>query len=295
MDTIHFDDVDSQKWYFQKATAIFGDIPISRQMFCTVGVGTNGTYEIYMYGGLDPSKYALSGTYAPSLPGFQWYRFDDTNGTSRIAHQCALAGNRQKISVGGFSSQQTNCDIRGTTEDPALKGLQVLNLQTMSWSDTYEPSVPAYDTPSYLKAWDEKGALSSVSWGSDQVKSLFVNGTMAGIAIGVVALLAAVAAIVTSWCRRLRRAWLQARIPSSESDNAPDGYFKPELDASARYGYSLAKFPTGSSKLQVQEMRSSAPEIYEMPTSSPMVEMSTTSPMVEMSSSPHARVYEPPR
>lgn len=166
MNNISFYDAAADRWHWQTAT---GDaLPGGRHGHCSVGVaGSNGTYEIFVYGGHDPtaSPEVLSDVWVLTLPGFRWFRADaasDPAATSRRwMHACALAGRRQMISVGGVSLYAGGFELASPPADPWPQGIAVLDLQAMKWADKYDPVAPPYDSPDVVKAWYSNGYVGS--------------------------------------------------------------------------------------------------------------------------------------
>ncbi|KAH8664155.1 hypothetical protein BX600DRAFT_436717 [Xylariales sp. PMI_506] len=167
----------TRKWYSQPTT---GSMPTPRQSFCTVGVpGPNGTYEIFIYGGISSDVYAtLDDIYVLSLPGFVLFQ-SPVSGTPRQNQACVNIPRRnsnQMLVVGGTDG------ILGYPKsyvdpDPWSQGLGIFNMTAMSWAAGYDPDAPDYDSPQIVKDWYDQGGLDAVVWASDEIKGLFIEGT----------------------------------------------------------------------------------------------------------------------
>ena len=96
----------SQKWQYQKVT---GDIPAKVKYPCVVGQeGDDGTYEIFLYGGLgirgQTATIEQSGSvHVLSLPSFNWVKEDTSPDFGRIWPTCQVIGNRHMAVVGGMT------------------------------------------------------------------------------------------------------------------------------------------------------------------------------------------------
>jgi hypothetical protein len=174
-------DLETNKWYSQPVT---GSKPTTRERHCSVGVqGLNGTYEIFIYGGAsDQTDSTSSDVYVLSLPGFVMFKSPNV-GTPRQDFTCVTVGkngsstaNRQMLVVGG-SNGWLGFPKSVTDPDPWKQGLAIFDLTEMSWSSSYDPDTADYDSPEVVKTWYSQGGVASVSWSSDELKTLFVGGT----------------------------------------------------------------------------------------------------------------------
>lgn len=115
-----------------------------------------------------------------------------------MGHQCVVGGvgNRQMISIGGFN--EMNDDGRSWKRvDHWANGVGVLDLPSMTWTNAYNATAAAYDSPPVVQEWYNKAYvvivtraillclltdsrnLESVVWSSDEVKSVFMAGSSA--------------------------------------------------------------------------------------------------------------------
>ncbi|KAH8663296.1 hypothetical protein BGZ61DRAFT_321567, partial [Ilyonectria robusta] len=145
---ITFYDPVQNQWYWQEAS---GDVPRGRELFCAVGVEGNGTYDIYVYGGLDRATGTLSDVSVLSIPGFQWFSLDVTS-PSRLRHACALVGKSQMLVSGGLTGEWD-----WTVPDPWAQALGIFDLNTWEWSDKYDADADAYGSPDTITNWYSGG------------------------------------------------------------------------------------------------------------------------------------------
>lgn len=160
-------------WYWQLATGARGDvdIPPAALMFCSViATATNsGSVEIFIYGGHNDtftqgraddqptsaniaSAAAFNAVYVLSLPGFIWFRVNDTSAQPRTGHTCERIGTRSMISIGGLNPAQNFSDAVNAT-DTWYQGIGVFDMVNLSWTGTYDPNAPPYKVPDAVAAW----------------------------------------------------------------------------------------------------------------------------------------------
>ncbi|XXG98993.1 hypothetical protein Hte_005326 [Hypoxylon texense] len=164
------------KWYSQLTS---GMRPPQVERACSVGVeGPNNTYEIFIYGGTsDQWGLISSDVYVLSLPGFVFFKAD-SRGTPRADHACVVVGKgkRQMLSYGGVDGG-SGLRSSTTTPDPWRQGIGIFDMTEMKWMDSYDPNATNYDVPADVNDWYERGGMNNVTWTSDEVKQLFVNGS----------------------------------------------------------------------------------------------------------------------
>ena len=187
--TINIYDPSNKTWYNQTAT---GDIPESRDRFCSVGVaGDNGTYELFIHGGhvagtTDPSEsgseaqsqqeLALDEVFVLTLPGFNWIKANYTPANPRIEHSCNLVGQSQMLIIGGLDPADTASIKSENQTDPNKQGLGIFDLHGMSFSSSYNADAPDYTSPHAVKAWyKQNGGLYPATWTDSSVEALFVK------------------------------------------------------------------------------------------------------------------------
>ncbi|KAK1974288.1 hypothetical protein LZ30DRAFT_416493 [Colletotrichum cereale] len=142
-----FLDPVTRKWYSQATT---GNPPTARAGFCSVGVnGTNGTYEIFVFGGTNEEKrITYDDVFVLSLPGFTWTQIIYNPANPRRYHSCAIVGNRQMLSVGGTDGQTA-----WSTVDPWPQGLGLFDMTDWTWKTDYDANAEAYETSSIIRDW----------------------------------------------------------------------------------------------------------------------------------------------
>ena len=250
-DRIYIYDPSSKIFYNQTATGT--SIPSPRERFCSVGVpGSNGTYEIFIYGGQDPKvadprqQTNISDVvYVLSLPGFVWFQADFPATSARIMHSCNVVGKggSQMIVVGGLDPTATNISI--ATRDPWSNGINIFDMSKLRWKDSYVPNDAKYQTPGVITEWYATHGRYP-SFQNATLQSLFTQtpalspsatpqqphpdnhsniGAIVGGVIGGVVVLAIVAvAAVVIW--RSPPRWRNQRTQQGE-------FRKPELDTQA--------------------------------------------------------------
>lgn len=285
---ITFFDPGARKTYYQQAT---GDIPPSpRSEFCSAGwQNTDGGYEIFIFGGDNKAgqgdpKYRDA--YILSLPGFVWFKVPEPPAGARAWHSCVAVGKRQILSIGGVGSSMSEKDL-------APHGLLLFDMTAMKWKDDYDANLGPYERSNLVKSFYKSGSLDKVAWSSDVVKSLFVKeassgggngnmndsdtqesgklgistGSIAGIAVGGVIALAAIAAVV--WFFRRRKQQARSNDISNqenfyqEQTPPPPNYPQDPVEVSSSPRYSELASPGGS--YAVPEKHTRTAEYAELP------------------------------
>ncbi|OHW93117.1 kelch repeat protein [Colletotrichum incanum] len=162
-----FFDPITRNWYWQQTT---GNAPTARRGFCSVGVnGTNGTYEIFIFGGTNTeTSKTYDDVFVLSLPGFVWSQviYEATN--PRRYHCCAVIGRRQMLSVGGTDGQ-----TGWSGADPWPQGLGLFDMTDWTWKTSTMPTQKITKVQSTIQDWYKNNGINSVKWSSDKVKALF--------------------------------------------------------------------------------------------------------------------------
>ncbi|KAI1122143.1 hypothetical protein F5Y10DRAFT_81448 [Nemania abortiva] len=265
----------TNKWYKQATSGIK---PPTIESHCSVGVpGPNGTYEIFLYGGVsDQLRDTSPEVYVLSLPGFVFFKGPE-DAPPRSDHQCAIVGEgqRQMLSMGGVDDENRTFTAP-TTADPWTYGIGILDMTELKWTDSYDPDAPAYDSPAIVKAWYDGGNLESVPWDSPEVEAIFMTqetastpaptqhavpsnphstGVIVGGAVGGAVGLAAIGMMSFLLLRRSRRARADTPHPGhrpSPNDSVQDeiAEYKPEPwpkdHHAARYAYSPDSLLSGA-------------------------------------------------
>ncbi|KAI1172601.1 hypothetical protein F4777DRAFT_590419 [Nemania sp. FL0916] len=177
-DRITLVDPVTQMWHSQTTS---GSRPPTIEAHCSVGVaGPNGTYEIFLYGGVsDQLRGTSSDVYVLSLPGFVFFE-GPKDAPPRSDHQCVVVGKgrRQMLSMGGVDGENRTFSAP-TTADPWTYGLGILDMTELRWADAYDPDAPSYDSPSAVRQWYDAGNLADVQWDSNEVAALFMSSATA--------------------------------------------------------------------------------------------------------------------
>lgn len=156
-----------------------GSIPQPRDYFCsTIARSTEGTYELYIYGGghfWDGQAYSTSSStsdcyydaHVLTIPGFQWFDVPPATHQYPLAdHTCNVVGNSsQVLVVGGVNWSSRDLSDLGV-RDPMLQGLSIFDLNSMEWKDSYEANAPAYSVNDNIKKWYSTTPANQVQWAS---------------------------------------------------------------------------------------------------------------------------------
>ncbi|KAI9778897.1 MAG: hypothetical protein M1839_007860 [Geoglossum umbratile] len=138
-DVASLDDGPDGTWYTQQTS---GDFPDPRVEPCLVVASApdNSSHNIYMYGGRNLQT-TFDQIYVLSIPSFTWSKVHD-GFQPRYGMTCHLVGNRQLLSVGGFSTfnLSTSCDW----ED---KGVHIFDMSQLSWGSLYNAYAENYTVP----------------------------------------------------------------------------------------------------------------------------------------------------
>ncbi|RDW91032.1 hypothetical protein BP5796_02197 [Coleophoma crateriformis] len=150
MSTVAVYDISKQTWYEQPTS---GGGPGALTQGCTVlaSAQDGSSHNIYWYGGfngLDATSEFSDDVWILSIPSFMWMKVYSGNKThGRAGHRCAKPYPDQMIVVGGYPSlagRKLNC-VEGF--------IQVFNLSSSEWIDTYNPAVWSnYTVPSMISA-----------------------------------------------------------------------------------------------------------------------------------------------
>ena len=99
----------------------------------------------------------MSDIYVLSIPAFEWFKVPGES-TKRTYHDCASAGNRQMIVVGGMAlAKDSSSTNRWETTDEWKQGLGIFDMHDLKWKDSYDPKAGAYESPDIVKDWYAKG------------------------------------------------------------------------------------------------------------------------------------------
>jgi hypothetical protein len=176
---IYIHDPATKPFHNQTAT---GTRPTPRIRFCSVGTpGFNGSYEIFVYVGHDPSlsaeqmMHSSDEVFVLFLPGFVWFKADYPATSAREVHTCDIVGQggSQIIVTGGVGPVVPHYTAENSC-DPWTNDINVFDLSAMRWKDGYEPNDTLDQTPSVVRDWHIKNGPYP-SWDQGGVKSLFIR------------------------------------------------------------------------------------------------------------------------
>ena len=156
-------DIASETWYWQTAT---GSVPPDSIMSCTTGVQSGlETFEIFVFGGHNvPESWAagsagdnvdnddFNAVYVLSLPGFVWFKSNDTSAQAKTMHTCELAGNRQMISFCGIDPSEVYAQSFNST-DPWPQGLGIFDMVELQWTGLYDATASPYTPANVVQNW----------------------------------------------------------------------------------------------------------------------------------------------
>ncbi|KAK4188728.1 hypothetical protein QBC35DRAFT_184724 [Podospora australis] len=236
LDNPTFFDPGSMKSFTQK-TVGKAFPPGPRAGFCLTGFRTAdfSGYDLFLYGGFrasDGNKY--NDAWVLTLPAFVWHRVDDAPGGGREWLNCIKVGNGQVLSIGGTNGTFTN-------KDPAPNGLQLFDMSTLRWTDSYNANDNTYERADAIKQIYTNWTWDDVDWSPDGVQEMFSNaapsktpepssdsqgstpvGAIVGGVVGGVAAIAIIGFLVWFLLRRRRRNRHDS-IPLQEPDSPARG------------------------------------------------------------------------
>lgn len=100
-----------------------------------------------MHGGRGANSSYFDDIHILSIPSFTWTKvYEGTN--PRFSHTCHRVGARTMISVGGtrtYKYTEAPCDY-------LRKGVNVLDMSTITWSSAYNATTGPYQVPSAIVA-----------------------------------------------------------------------------------------------------------------------------------------------
>ncbi|KAL8839985.1 MAG: hypothetical protein Q9170_001527 [Blastenia crenularia] len=177
-------DAVTDTWFNQTAT---GNVPEARKEFCIAGVNsTNGTYEIFMYGGesgnLGPDAVPYDEIFILTLPAFRWIKVDYPPLHPRHGHSCNAVGGSQIISIGGVDSNSRiyygdyfsiGESTFNSSVDPFAQGLGIFDMTTLTWADHYTANAPQYVQSDLVKNFYAQNPQNGSQFSSSGLKDLF--------------------------------------------------------------------------------------------------------------------------
>ncbi|KAL8992463.1 MAG: hypothetical protein Q9169_007085 [Polycauliona sp. 2 TL-2023] len=185
MENIWIYETLENRWYNQTAT---GSIPAGRRNFCLAGVeSTNGTYEIFLYGGFDgrlgSSAIPYDEIYILTLPAFHWLKVDYPPEHPRHGHSCNAVGGSQIVSIGGIDSNAQITvgaleDVRkssfNSSVDPLTQGLGIFDMTLLEWVDLYRADAGVYEQSELIKSYYRDNPQNNASrFSSSALEDLF--------------------------------------------------------------------------------------------------------------------------
>ena len=152
-------DIAENMWYTQSTVGATDDsTPPPRYRFCMTGAqSTNSSYEIFMYGGAASCCYGESNSktevYVLSLPGFVWFKSNDTSASPRNRHTCEVGAGRQMISIGGLDPTTAGTISAFQQEDSFSNSLGIFDMVDLTWKNNYDANAQPYVMPLAVASW----------------------------------------------------------------------------------------------------------------------------------------------
>ena len=110
----------------------------------------------FVYGGASVSyDTSFDDLYVLSLPGFHWFRADDTRSdTQRASSACVVVGKRQMLTIGGVNYAKGEVKY-WKDQDPWPQGLGIFDMTAMSWvrNGSYNAEAEEYQAPRMVQDW----------------------------------------------------------------------------------------------------------------------------------------------
>lgn len=100
----------------------------------------------YMYAGYDSDGGVIEDIWILSLPAFRWFKATTKNAFSRFGHSCVVVGS-QMVVVGGFREPLWQ------KSDHFENGIGVLDLNSLTWKDSFTADSASYEGPTAVRAW----------------------------------------------------------------------------------------------------------------------------------------------
>ena len=162
-------DPTSGSWYNQMTT---GNNPFPRYSICTTGAAsTNGTYEIFVYGGDSGKPYTslvpCDTVNILSMPAFNWFSVAYIPQNPRSGHTCEAVGGGQIAIIGGkdanppVESGVSEDKTTLSTPDLFAQGLAIFDLGTLEIASEYQAGGGAvYEPNQVITQFYAKGSYS---------------------------------------------------------------------------------------------------------------------------------------
>ncbi|KAI1614332.1 hypothetical protein EDD36DRAFT_464174 [Exophiala viscosa] len=166
-------DINSTTWYLQNTT---GTGPGALTEFCSVVAAANdsSSYNVYIYGGYDglnADDEPSDDVWILSIPSFTWVKgYSGTTSHGRSGHRCVMPYPDQMFVVGGIHQNQAECVAGGI--------IQVFNLNTLEFQDTYDPNTwSEYKVPDVVSkvigGTTSGGSTQTVTWSDSALSGIF--------------------------------------------------------------------------------------------------------------------------
>ena len=103
-----------------------------------------------MGGDTDPN--AFRSVYILSLPSFEWFEVPFSTVKRRSNLHCQVIGKRQMLVIGGVDP---TVDL-GSERDPWPKGMGLLDMTELTWSESYNSSAETYTRSNVVQSYTSR-------------------------------------------------------------------------------------------------------------------------------------------
>lgn len=206
----------------------------------------NSSYEIFAFGGTTGADDSATTTilqkvYILTLPTFHWIEAPAVTSQWRAYRTCSVIGNCQMISIGG-APWAANDPLPWS--DPWGNRMQIPDMTDLVWTDYYNASAAAYQTPDLVKEYYASNSRYPQSWVDPKLAEIFKEpnattstSTSTGeksntreIASGVIGGIAVLSAIVGFAFWFTKRMQNRRYSPASTTSTEPSTQFRDVSD-----------------------------------------------------------------
>ena len=112
----------------------------------------------------------LTDVYILSVPAFNWFKAGTTGQSRRANHFCVTLGAGQVLGIGGRDPTLTSG--YWATTDPWARGMNIFDMESLSWTGTYDAGRNKYSPASAIKQYYAANA-NKTSWDNAALSSIF--------------------------------------------------------------------------------------------------------------------------
>jgi len=118
---------------------------------------------------VEDKSYA-TGLWILSIPSFRWFYFEDPDTRTRLAGLTCQVIGPHFIRFGGWNYYSPN-PASGPT---CMNSVSIFNLNSFTWTDTFDPTETTYNSPTNVAAWNSKSPYPISGW-NEGVQALFAS------------------------------------------------------------------------------------------------------------------------